>query len=72
MNDQQPVLTETIDGVRLITLNRPESLNALSSGLVEGLVTAMNQAVADSDIRVIVLTGRGESLLCRCRLERIE
>lgn len=32
MSDQQPVLTEIADGVMLITLNRPASLNAMSRG----------------------------------------
>lgn len=35
MTDQQPVLTKIADGVMLITLNRPNSLNAMSTGLVE-------------------------------------
>jgi enoyl-CoA hydratase len=50
------------DNVTTIELQRPERRNALNSELVEGLRTAIEDAVAD-DIRAIVLTGQG-SVFC--------
>jgi enoyl-CoA hydratase len=44
-------------GVLLIRLNRPKELNALSTGLMQELVTAVTEADADSGVRCIVLTG---------------
>ncbi len=43
--------------VGLITLNRPESLNALSEGLMEELAFALNELEADEKIGCIVITG---------------
>ena len=49
-----------VDGVALVTLDRPEALNALSFGLLAQLVTALEALDADDDVRAIVLTGAGE------------
>src|SRR4029453_2543086 len=46
-------------GVTHITLNRPESLNAMSYQLVLDLHDAFDQVTADLDCRVVVLTGAG-------------
>jgi len=45
------------EGFAIITLNRPEVLNALSGGLMRDLVAAMETADADPGVRCIVLTG---------------
>lgn len=46
-------------GVGTITLNRPDSRNALSAELVESLRLRLDEAIADRLVRVIVLTGNG-------------
>ena len=53
----QTVLTETHGPVRLIRLNRPEALNALSVQLIKDLNAALDEAESADDIRCIVLTG---------------
>ena len=45
--------------VVLITLDRPDKLNALSFGLVEDLHRTLDEVKADNDCRVVVLTGAG-------------
>lgn len=45
----------------LITLNRPDRLNALSEGLRDELHRAFDEAVADPEVRAIVLTGAGRA-----------
>jgi enoyl-CoA hydratase len=45
--------------IALITINRPQVLNALNSATVAELSEAFEEAVADSAIRVILLTGAG-------------
>lgn len=56
------VLTdEPVEGVRVITLNRPTRLNAISSGLLEDLTRELNAANRDATIRAIVLTGAGRA-----------
>ncbi|MEV5874260.1 enoyl-CoA hydratase-related protein [Streptomyces sp. NPDC052101] len=51
--------TERSDQVAYLTLNRPESLNALTPALRDRLIDLLTQASADPDVRAVVLTGRG-------------
>ena len=51
------LLTDTADGVRTLTLNRPEARNALSSELLRALATTLAEAEADDDVAVVILTG---------------
>ncbi len=54
-------VTLTIDGaIALITLNRPDSYNAIDASMTEGLVAAMAEVEAADAIRVIVLKGAGK------------
>jgi enoyl-CoA hydratase len=54
------VLCEVRGPVALVTLNRPEKLNALDYVLIDGLMTVLDAAEEDDDVRAIVLTGAGE------------
>jgi 2-(1,2-epoxy-1,2-dihydrophenyl)acetyl-CoA isomerase len=56
-----PILVETRPGYRLITLNRPERLNALTVEMADALIAALDAAQADLDCRVILLTGAGRA-----------
>ncbi len=47
------------DGVRLLTLDRPERLNAMSVSLIDELHRALDAVDEDPDARVLVLTGAG-------------
>jgi enoyl-CoA hydratase len=49
----------SVDGVALVTLRRPEALNALSFDLLDDLVTALNELDRDAACRAIVITGSG-------------
>ncbi|AUG41002.1 2,3-dehydroadipyl-CoA hydratase [Pseudomonas chlororaphis] len=54
----QTLAVENLDGgVRLITLQRPAALNALTTELLGELAAALDAAQADSETRVVVLTG---------------
>ena len=57
---ESPLLIETTDAVRTITVNRPDKLNALNSATLDALHEAFDAAAADADVRVVVLTGAGE------------
>ena len=54
------ILTETDFGVGIITLNRPDKLNAMNRRLSHELHTAVKAMEADADIGCIVITGAGE------------
>jgi 2-(1,2-epoxy-1,2-dihydrophenyl)acetyl-CoA isomerase len=56
--DQEPViLTEVVDRVGTITLNRPARRNALNGELIGALDDAVRQMADDPDAKVIILTG---------------
>ena len=53
----ETIIVEIEDHVALITLNRPDALNALSDRLLGELVTALEEAQANEKVRCIVITG---------------
>lgn len=54
------VRVETTDGIRTLTVNRPEKLNALNSEVVAALDLAVAAAAGDTSLRCVILTGAGE------------
>lgn len=53
-------LLETVtDRVAMLTLNRPDRLNALSTPMLDGLLEALPRLAADPDVAVVILTGAG-------------
>ena len=57
---ESPLLIDTHDGIRTITVNRPDKLNALNSATLDALHQAFDEAAMDATVRVVVLTGAGE------------
>ncbi|MGW9330106.1 enoyl-CoA hydratase-related protein [Bosea sp. NPDC055594] len=56
----ETVLSEDVaEGVRQITMNRPDRRNALDRATYQGLINALAAADADAGVRAIVLTGAG-------------
>lgn len=55
------LLVETQDGVRRITLNRPDVLNAIDARLAQELGEALREAEQADDVRCVVLTGAGRA-----------
>lgn len=53
------VLTEFADGVAVVTINRPESRNAVNKAVAEGIAAAMDEFERRDDLTVAVLTGAG-------------
>ncbi|WP_373489144.1 enoyl-CoA hydratase [Blastomonas sp.] len=51
--------TQIEDGVAIVTLNRPEAMNALSAALRAELAAAMLHVAQDKAVRAVVLTGAG-------------
>ncbi|HQE11540.1 MAG TPA: enoyl-CoA hydratase-related protein [Flavipsychrobacter sp.] len=56
----QTLLTELQEGTLVITINRPEKMNALNKEVIEELGKAMDAAIADKAVSTIILTGAGE------------
>jgi len=59
MTDQ--VIVSTSDGICEIQLNRPEKRNALTLAMYEALIDALNEARANDEVRVVLLSGAGAS-----------
>jgi methylglutaconyl-CoA hydratase len=52
-------LSEQRDGLRLLTLNRPQKRNALTVALLKELHTAIGEATKDDGVRCVAITGAG-------------
>ena len=59
MNDG--ITFEITEGIAVITLNRPESYNSLSSALISEMGEAYRRCDEDDNVRVVVLTGAGSA-----------
>lgn len=54
------ILLSKEEKTALITINRPESLNALNADTIKELSIALDELEKDNDVRVIIITGSGE------------
>jgi 2-(1,2-epoxy-1,2-dihydrophenyl)acetyl-CoA isomerase len=59
--EQEALLIGTRDGARILTLNRPQRLNALTPELHQMLREALVSAAADASVGAVVLTGAGRA-----------
>ena len=64
MNTFQNLLTNSESGIYKIIINRPDSHNSLSKGLLIDLRNVISEAEADNSVRVIVLTAAGNKAFC--------
>lgn len=64
MKPESEVLLEKRGPAFWITLNRPQKRNAINQAVIDGIREGYEQAHADSDVRVIVLTGAGDKAFC--------
>ncbi len=55
------ILVESRPGYHVITLNRPERLNALTVEMADALLAALDAAQADPECRALLLTGAGRA-----------
>jgi enoyl-CoA hydratase len=55
----QTLLTEVRDGIQVITINRPDKLNALNKTVMEELDQAIDALIADMSLAGAVITGAG-------------
>jgi len=59
MSTYDTVTVERQDAVAVVTLNRPQALNAFDASLRRELLLAAREVNADDTVRVVVLTGAG-------------
>ena len=58
--EQTSVLTDVAEGIALLTLNRPDKLNALDYGTIDRLMAELEAIEADPGVRAVILTGAGD------------
>ena len=59
--EYETIILEKIDHVARLTLNRPDSLNALNRQMFRELNSALDDVAADGEVRALVLTGAGRA-----------
>lgn len=65
------ILAESANGVRTLTLNRPDKRNALSPALIEELTVALHEAES-CECGVVILTGAGPAFCSGLDMEHLE
>jgi enoyl-CoA hydratase len=55
------IRSEHRDGLAVLTLNRPDKLNAINRPMIEALDRALDAAEADESVRVIIVVGAGRA-----------
>ena len=68
----QEVVYNVEDGVAVVTLNRPDRLNAMTLTMAGEIRAAMQQATDDDQVRVIVLTGAGRGFCAGADAARLQ
>ena len=56
--DKETVLFQKKESMAVITLNRPDSKNAINTQMVAELEYIRNEISSDNDIRVVIITGK--------------
>lgn len=58
--NQNTLLTDLEDGILTITINRPDKMNALNKDVITELGAILDEAITNTDVKAILLTGAGE------------
>ena len=64
MEKYQTLLYEARDSVGVLTLNRPERINAINEAMIEDLEGFWATRRNDEDVRIIIMKGAGEKGFC--------
>ena len=57
----ETILYEVDEGILTITLNRPERLNAFNNRMRDEVISALDAADADDNVKAIIFTGSGRA-----------
>ena len=62
--DEPAVLVERRGHTQVITINRPRAMNSVNQAVTRGIADALEEADADREVRVVIITGAGERSFC--------
>lgn len=68
---EQLLIVDKDNGVTTVTMNRPDALNALSTGLRQALVQTFRELKVDPSTEVVVLTGAGRAFTAGLDLKEL-
>ncbi len=71
MTDDLILIDRQTPGLAVLTLNRPQAMNALSMELMRALTSGIDGLAADPSVRVLVLTGAGKAFCAGLDLKEI-
>lgn len=72
MSDDVVLYERREPGIALLTLNRPDRLNAWTGALAERYFTLLEQAAADPEVKVIVVTGAGRGFCAGADMDTLQ
>ncbi|MEZ6000450.1 crotonase/enoyl-CoA hydratase family protein [Hyphomonas sp.] len=64
MKEFTEIKLEKEDGIAILTLHRPEKMNAFTGKMMQEMIEAFDITDADDDIRVVIVTGHGDRAFC--------
>ena len=64
MNDNKGILFEKREHVGIITLNRPQRMNALNIACIKELCSTLDTIEKDSEIKAVIITGGQDNFFC--------
>ena len=67
----QTLLIEKSDGVAVLSLNRPEKKNAMNPQMHEDMTAALEELRYDDEVRVVVITGAGDTFCAGMDLKEV-
>ena len=71
-NKYSSILVEKKEGVGILTLNRPDALNALNTATLSELSHAIDELENDTDIKVVILTGAGKAFVAGADIKEMK
>ena len=64
LKEFEQIKLEKEDGIGILTLHRPDNMNAFTGKMMQEMIEAFDITDADDDIRVVIVTGHGERAFC--------
>lgn len=72
MSDESVLYSEPAPGVALLTLNRPDRMNAWNGTLAAAYFTLLEQCAADPQVKVIIVTGAGRGFCAGADMDTLQ
>jgi enoyl-CoA hydratase/carnithine racemase len=60
----ETLLYSVEDGIATITLNRPDRMNAFTTGMMRDMIAAFDETDRDDNVKVVIVTGAGDRAFC--------